>query len=317
MLDCLCAGLAVADHLCIPIPRMPHAGELLLTDRLELQTGGHAANVSTDLAKLGVKVGISARIGQDLFGRFVRERLTQSGVRTENLVETPGVDTSGTLIVNIQGQDRRFIHAIGANGEFDGSEVTEAQLRSIRVLYVGGLFALPKLTAAAVQRLFEMARTLGVATVLDLVIPGSADYLTPLKEVLPWTDVFLPNNDEAAIITGQHDPLEQAKIFQNMGTKTTVVTCGSEGTVVLNGSERFRTRVFPVECVDGTGSGDAFAAGYILGMLEHATTIRCVELGSALGASCVRRTGASAGVFNRSELDAFLMANQLDYTLIN
>ncbi|MDB5384687.1 MAG: sugar kinase, ribokinase [Planctomycetaceae bacterium] len=316
MLDCLCAGLAVADHLCIPVSRMPRAGELLLTERLELQTGGHAANVSTDLAKLGVRVGISARIGADLFGRFIRERLTQSGVQTEGLVETPGVDTSGTLIINVQGEDRRFIHAIGANGEFDGTEITTEQLKSIRVLYVGGLYALPKLSATAIRQLFQNARSAGVATILDVVIPGPADYLSTLREVLPWTDVFLPNNDEAEIITGQHDPHSQAKIFQQLGAKTTIITCGGAGTVVLSGTDRIRTQAFPVNFVDGTGSGDAFAAGYILGMLEGAETLRCLEIGSALGASCVRRTGASAGVFTRPELDEFLQVNHMVSTKI-
>lgn len=314
MLDCLCAGLAVADHLCIPLHRLPRAGELLLTERLELQTGGHAANVSTNLAKLGVKVGIAARIGPDLFGQFVRERLARSGVQTDSLVETPGVDTSGTLIINVQGEDRRFIHAIGANGEFDGTEITAEHLKQIRVLYVGGLFALPKLSAAALQRLFQNARAAGVITLLDLVIPGPADYLSTLREVLPWTDVFLPNNDEAAIITGQHDPVEQAKVFRDLGTKTTVITCGGEGTVVLTGTELLRSQAFPVEFVDGTGSGDAFAAGFISGLLERAEIPRCLELGSALGASCVRRTGACTGVFTRTELDEFLKVNRLKFT---
>lgn len=317
MISCLCAGLAVADHLCVPISRLPRAGELLLADRLELQTGGHAANVSTDLAKVGVNVGISARIGTDLFGRFVREKLTQSGVVTDGLVETPGVDTSGTLIINVQGEDRRFIHTVGANGEYNGTEISDDQLRSVRVLYVGGLFALPKLTATALKRLFQKAREAGVTTMLDLVIPGPADYLTTLREVLPWTDVFLPNNDEAAIITGQEDPIAQAKIFQNLGTGTTVITCGGDGTIVLSKAERLRSDVFPVDYVDGTGSGDAFAAGYILGLLEGAEPRRCLELGSALGASCVRKIGASAGVFTRSELDDFLSKNQLQVTSVD
>jgi sugar/nucleoside kinase (ribokinase family) len=314
MISCLCAGLAVADHLCVPISRLPRAGELLLADRLELQTGGHAANVSTDLAKVGVDVGISARIGTDLFGCFVREQLTRAGVMTDGLVETPGVDTSGTLIINVQGEDRRFIHSVGANGEFNGTEISDDQLRSIQVLYVGGLFALPKLTATALKRLFQKAREAGVTTLLDLVIPGPADYLTTLREVLPWTDVFLPNNDEAAIITGQDDPIVQAKTFQALGAGTTVITCGAEGTVVLSKTENLRGGVFSVDYVDGTGSGDAFAAGYILGLLEGADTRRCLELGSALGASCVRKIGASTGVFTRAELDEFLSRNRLEVT---
>lgn len=316
MLDCLCFGIAVADHLCVPIPRLPHAGELLLAEKLTLALGGHAANISVDLAKLGVKVGITARVGADLMGRFLREELTQAGVSSVNLVETPGIDTSGTLIVNVQGQDRRFIHCIGANGQVDGSEVTLEMLRATRVLYVGALFALPKLTASALRTLFQQAREAGVPTVLDVVIPGPGDYLTTLREVLPWTDVFLPNTDEATLITGTSDPLAQAEMFKELGVRTAIITCGSAGSIVLGETDRFRSGIFPMEFVDGTGSGDAFSAGYILGLLQGADTRRCVEIGSAMGASAVRQSGATASVFTRPELDAFLRTHQLTFESI-
>ncbi len=313
MLDCLCVGIAVADHICVPIPRLPNSGELLLTERLTMALGGHAANVSVDLAKLGVKVGTTARIGDDLFGEFLRKELTAAGVHSVNLIETPGTDTSGTLIINVKGDDRRFIHTIGANGEFDGREVTPEMLRETRALYVGALFALPKLTASALQALFQKARAAGVPTILDVVIPGPGDYLTTLTEVLPWTDVFMPNTDEAAQITGQSDPLAQAEIFSRLGARTVIITCGGDGAIVLTENDRFRSSVFRMEFVDGTGSGDAFGAGFIYGMLQGADTRRCVEIGSALGASAVRRSGATAGVFTRSELDAFLKDNRLEF----
>jgi sugar/nucleoside kinase (ribokinase family) len=313
MLDCLCVGIAVADHICVPIARLPKSGELLLTDRLTLSLGGHAANISVDLAKLAVKVGITARVGDDLFGEFLRRELTRAGVHTVNLVETPGQDTSGTLIVNVIGDDRRFIHTVGANGEFDGREVTPEMLRATRALYVGALFALPKLTAGALKDLLQQARAVGVPTVLDVVIPGPGDYLTTLTEVLPWTDVFMPNTDEAALITGESDPLLQAEVFRRLGARTVVITCGGDGAVVLSETDRFRTGSFRMEFVDGTGSGDAFGAGFIYGLLHGADTRRCVEIGSALGASAVRQSGATAGVFNRSELEAFLETNRLEF----
>ncbi len=313
MLDCLCLGIAVADHLCAPISRLPASGELLLTERLTLAIGGHAANISVDLAKLGVKVGITARVGSDLLGRFLREELTRAGVHSVNLLETPGCDTSGTLIVNVQGDDRRFIHCIGANGELDGREVSPEMLQATTVLYVGALFALPKLTASTLKTLFQQAREAGVPTLLDVVIPGPGDYLTTLREVLPWTDVFVPNCDEAAIITGETDPLTQAELFHRMGARTVIITCGGEGVVALSETDRFRTPAFPVKYVDGTGSGDAFSAGFILGLLQGADTRRCVEIGSALGASAVRQSGATASVFTRPELEAYLRENRLEF----
>jgi sugar/nucleoside kinase (ribokinase family) len=66
-----------------------------------------------------------------------------------------------------------------------------------------------------------------------------------------------------------------------------------------------------VEFVDGTGSGDAFAAGFITGLIDGCSAERCLEIGSALGASCVRRSGATTGVFTRDELADFLSRHRL------
>ena len=63
--------------------------------------------------------------------------------------------------------------------------------------------------------------------------------------------------------------------------------------------------------IDGTGAGDAFAAGYISGLVDGLSPERCLEAASALGASCVRRAGATTGVFTRPELDEFLAQHRL------
>lgn len=313
---CLCVGIAVADHLCVPIERIPAAGELVLSERLSLTIGGCAANVAVDLAKLGIDVGLAARIGDDIFGRFVREQLAASGVNTNYLFETPDCDTSGTLVINVRGEDRRFIHSFGANAHFDGSEMPAEAIAGAKVLYVGGFFAMPRLTAEAVARLFEQARAAGVQTVLDVVIPAEGEYWKALTTVLPFTDVFLPNEDEARRITGLADPVAQAERFHAAGARTAVVTCGKAGAVLVSENERFRSGAFSVEAVDSTGSGDAFDAGYIFGLLTGRAARDCVTIGSALGASCVRKSGATAGVFTRPELEAFLAENQLPFETI-
>lgn len=310
-MDCLCAGIIVADHLCEPIAHMPVPGELIMSRRLSLAIGGNASNVSTDLAKLGVRVGLVGRVGDDIFGDFVGRALAEGGVDTTRLIRSPGYDTAGTLIVNVQGEDRRFIHAFGANAAFDGSEVTDEMIRSCRVLYVGGFLLLKNLPSEKLAGWFRTARDAGIPTVLDIVIPEPADYSAQLATVLPFTDVFLPNDDEARLLTGLGDPLQQAQRFHDLGVRTSIVTCGGGGAVMICPDGRFRSGRFDVPFVDGTGSGDAFAAGYVFGLLTDQPPVRCLEIGSALGASAVRVAGATQGVFNRSELESFLRDHRL------
>lgn len=312
--DCLCTGIVVADHVCEPIDYLPQAGELVLTPRTSLLIGGCAANVALNLVRLGHESAVVGRVGDDGFGRFVVEGLAQAGVDVGHLLAVPGEATSTSIIVNVVGDDRRFIHARGANATLTGSEISPSMLRETRMLYVGGYCLCDQPSPANVAALFRDARECGVKTVLDVVIPRRADYWPFLEPVLPWTDVFLPNNDEGETITGEKDPLAQAVRFRESGAAAVVITCGSQGAVAACSAGTFRAGRFQVAQIDGTGSGDAFAAGYIHGLLEGADVTGCVRMGSALGASCVRAIGATTGVFTAPELAAFLDSHALELT---
>jgi sugar/nucleoside kinase (ribokinase family) len=309
--DCLAAGIVVADHVCDPVERLPLPGELVTTSRLDLTIGGCAANVATDLAKLGQHVGVIGKVGDDIFGRFVREQLEAANVDCTYLARSVTSETSGTLVINTRGEDRRFIHSVGANAEFTGREITAEQIRSCRSLYVGGFCLIDSLAAENVATVFRLAREAGVITLLDVVISGTGDYRGMLEPVLPWTDVFLPNSDEGRVILGIDDPVRQAAEFRRLGASTVVVTCADDGAVLNNADVSCRIGSHDVEFVDGTGGGDAFAAGYIYGLLNDAPAEECLKYGSALGASSVRTRGATTCVFSRDELEAFVSTHPL------
>src|SRR5690606_34560269 len=115
-----------------------------------------------------------------------------------------------TLIVNVAGEDRRFIHTFGANAAFRAADIPLERVRQCRVLYLGGYLLMGEVHADELAEVFATARAAGVQTVLDVVTPGPGDYLPRLAPVLPHVDVFLPNDHEAGLITGETDPLRQA-----------------------------------------------------------------------------------------------------------
>jgi sugar/nucleoside kinase (ribokinase family) len=311
MIDVLCAGIIVADHVCTPISHLPAAGELVMADGLLLTIGGCAANASVDLAKMNVRAAVVGRVGDDVFGRVVSDMLRDAGVETSCITVSAGVDTSQTLIVNVKGQDRRFIHTFGANREFRASDIPLAKLDQPKVLYLGGYLLMPGLAQDELVPVFAEARKRGVKTVLDVGVPTPGEYLSRFDRLLPLVDVFLPNNDEAERITGEKDPLKQAEVFQKLGAGTTVITMGGEGSLLVTKDLRLRAGTFAVPMIDASGGGDAFDAGYICGLLDGKGPEDCLRIASALGASCVRAIGTTPGVFTRDECDAFLRANAL------
>jgi sugar/nucleoside kinase (ribokinase family) len=132
-----------------------------------------------------------------------------------------------------------------------------------------------------------------------------------LRPVLPETDLFLPNSDEATLILRESDPVRQARAFRDLGAKHVVITCGKHGAVSLSDDLQVRLGSYPITFVDGSGGGDAFDAGYMAGLLDGLPELECLKLASAAGASCVRAVGTTAGVFTRAEADAFVRSHEL------
>jgi sugar/nucleoside kinase (ribokinase family) len=307
----VCAGVIVADHLCTPIDHVPAAGELVQAEELVLNLGGCASNAAVVLAKLGVRAAIVGKVGDDVFGRFATQELAARGVDTQGVSVDPSRATSQSLIVNVTGQDRRFIHSFGANSGFEAADLDAPLTRGPRVVYVGGYLILPSLDPDALAERFTRARQAGAMTVLDVATPGPADYLSRLRAVLPVVDVFLPNTDEATLILGEADPVRQALAFRDLGAKRVVVTRGERGAVAVSDTLRATLGIYSVPAIDATGGGDAFDAGYIAGLIEGRSEFECLQLASAVGASCVRAVGATTGIFNRAEAEEFIQARDL------
>jgi len=311
MIDVLCGGIIVADHVCTPISHLPSAGELVTADGMLLTVGGCAANVAVDLAKMNVGVAAVGRVGADIFGRVVTDMLREESVDVSCIQTSAGTDTSQTMIVNVQGQDRRFIHTFGANREFRSTDIPLRFLDQVKVLYLGGYLVMPQITQEALTPVYAAGRARGVKTVLDIVVPAKGEYLSRLERLLPHVDVFLPNNFEGELITGEKDPWRQAEVFQRLGADTTIITMGGAGAVLVQKDLKLRSGVYSVPFVDASGGGDAFDAGYIYGLLRGLDPEDCLRVASALGASCVRAIGTTPGVFTRDECEAFMKDRDL------
>jgi sugar/nucleoside kinase (ribokinase family) len=212
------------------------------------------------------------------------------------------------VIFTVEGEDRRYLHSTGANAEFSLDDVDFSLLDEARVLYVGGYLAMPVVTPQQLIRLFQEALRRGAYTVLDVVMPAGRSFgIDDIAGVLPWTNYFLPNQDEAHRLTGRSDARGQAECLSLISPDCAVViTCGHHGALAKRGSCVIQTPPFQVDTVDESGAGDAFTAGLIAGLLEDWGLERSVSFAAAVGASCTRAVGCSAGIFTFDEAVTFL-----------
>jgi sugar/nucleoside kinase (ribokinase family) len=318
MVDVVCLGILVADIFGNPIASLPAAGELALLDRYLLSVGGCAANTAADLRCLGRTTSVLGKVGNDLFGQFVLQDLQRLGAETSFIRRSQTHPTSCTFILNVRGQDRRYIHCFGANADFSIGDIDVGVLDGARALYVGGYLAMPAFRPEHLVGLFREAKQRGLITALDVVIPaGAPSPMEGIRQALLYTDLFLPNKDEARALTGRSDPREQAEILARFNPHgTIVITQGGGGALVRRGNEILRAGAFKVESIDESGSGDAFDAGFLVGMLEGWSLEGSLRFASALGASCTRALGCHEGVFHFEEALAFVAQNQLEIARI-
>jgi sugar/nucleoside kinase (ribokinase family) len=304
----LCAGILVADLVVPPLPELPAPGELAATDDFLLAPGGCAANVAISLAKLGVASAVAGRVGADFFGDFLEGELNRFGVDTHGLLRSDR-GTSQTVVLPVAGQDRRFVHSFGANAAFRAEDVDRSLLGQCDVFYLGGHLVLPAVSAPELAGLYAEARAGGATTVLDVVVPReTAVSLESVREILPYVDVFVPNEDEARALTGENEPQRQAGRLLRAGSGMVIVTRGTAGSVVHSREKLLDVPAPRVASVDQSGAGDGFSAGLIAGMLAGWDTERTVRFASIIGASATTALGCTNGVFSRAQAEAFLEA---------
>jgi sugar/nucleoside kinase (ribokinase family) len=309
-----CVGILVEDTFCGPMRELPREGQLLAIDGMPVKAGGCAANVAIDLVRQGFAVEVLGCLGTDDSARALQANLEQQGVECSQLVRTTEFPTSRTVILLVEGQDRRYIHVFGANRALQVSHIRREWVAGLKLFYFGGLFVMPGIDLGELRELLRFCRVQGVTTVVDVVVPQVWSAREELNSLLPHIDYFLPNDDESKLITGLADPLDQLRFFQAHGARTVIITQGKAGAIAGHDGQYWRCGTYPAKVVDPSGSGDAFGAGIITAIRRGHDLPGLLRYGSALGASATRAVGTTDGVFTAAEAEAFVAANPLPVT---
>ena len=299
-----CFGAVGVDLIAQPVERLPAAGDSARSPSIQPSIGGCAANTSTALARLGHSVHLCGAIGEDHLGHFLRNGLKEEGVDLQYLTSPPGEVTGATLVINVEGEDRRFISAMGANDApwpptIDCEALVEAEVIS---LHAFGLAKRPDVEDA--RRIFQAGRDAGATTLLDVIVIPGEDLLPDLIQLLPLVDVFFPNEDEAQRLTGLKDPAEAAAFLRDLGAQMVVVTRGDRGLVWDSVDGSGSMDAMAVVSIDATGCGDAFGAGYIDAHLAGCDRLEKLIRGSVLGAAAATAAGAIDGLPSRATFDS-------------
>jgi len=305
-IDVACMGILVADVFGRPIDQWPQRGRLSLVDEMGMGVGGCASNAGIDLAKLGAKVAVIGRVGRDGFGDFVRATLNASGVDTSTIVVDPEAGTSGTMVMVHGDGERSFIHYPGANARVQPEDMPDEVLQRSKIVFIAGTNVMPGFDGEPAAQVLRRAKEAGATTCLDTVWDATGRWMEIIAPMLPHADIFLPSIAEAAEIVKETEPAKIAEKLMAYGIKIVGLKMGEQGCYLRTAGEELRLPAFRVDSIDGTGSGDAFAAGFLRGYLEGWPLERTGRFANAVGALCTTAMGTTAGVRSFDETLAFM-----------
>ena len=278
-----------------PIDGVPAPGALALVPSITPHIGGCAANTGIGLQTLGIETLVAGKVGRDGFGDFVRAELEKAGAQTAIAVDdqTP---TSATMVLVRSDAERTFLHCTGANATFEFDDFDTAWLEGVDLLHIAGHGLMPRFDGAQCARLLQIARARGIPTSLDTAGAPDPKWRDDLRQCLPYLDYFVPSLHEVSdLFPGESAPESLAQRLLESGARVVALKMGERGSLVTDGRQTHHVAPFAVEAVDATGAGDAFAAGFLAGILSGFSLLEAARLGNATGALVVTQVGTIAG----------------------
>lgn len=295
--DFSCMGFYTFDALCRPVTQIPPGGDTYFVEDFTLAVSGAAGSASIVAAKHGLKVQAIGGIGHDDMGDWVLMKLARFGIDTELMQRCEGFSTSSSIVTTRPDGARPALHKRGATDGFFVSDDQIDRVLDTKILHVGGVGLMNRMDdAGRTAEVMAEAKRRGVITTLDVFASTAAD-LPKVERLLPYTDYFMPSEEEARALSGLQDNRALAQFLLDRGAGCVILTLGAEGAFYLaQDGTSFHTPAFQVEVKCTCGCGDCFNGGFATGLAKGLSPQEAVQLAQASSAQNATGLGSQAGV---------------------
>lgn len=239
---------------------------------MEANPGGAPCNVLAMLSNLGYKTTFIGKIGNDIFGRQLKQAVSEAGIDVSGIVVDNCINTTLAFVHTLSDGDREFsfYRNPGADMMLKENEVNCELIKNSRIFHYGSLSMTNKICEEATKKAISIAEKNGVLRSFD---PNLRENLwSSLEEAkekikfgLEHCDILKISDNEMQWLTQEHN-LDNAvqKLKQQYDIPLVFLSCGKKGSMAFSGSNSAFSRVIPVKTIETTGAGDTFC-GCILG----------------------------------------------------
>ncbi len=296
-------GIAVIGSsntdMVIKTTRLPAPGETILGGSFFMNPGGKGANQAVAAARLGGKVSLIAKTGDDLFGRKARQIFEEDQINTNYLV-TDNLHPSGIALITVDAHGENcIVVAPGSNSYLDYSDIENARTEILASKIVLMQLEIP---IESVEYAASMAHKAGIKVILN---PAPAAKIP--DELMSKLYMITPNETEAELISGipvldSESAVHAARSLCERGVKVVIITLGSKGALLYTEGKATIITAPQVEALDTTAAGDVFNGAIAVAVAEDMSLENAVAFACEAASISVTRMGAQASAPYRNEL---------------
>lgn len=285
------------------IDQMPKEGETLEAPSFEIGCGGKGANQAVAAAKMGSKVMMLTKVGDDLFADNTISNLERYGIDTEFTSKVPGT-SSGVAPIFVDPQSRNRILIIkGANEYLVPEDIDNAgeKLKKCSLIILQLEIPLP-----AVYRAIDFGKENNIPVILN---PAPASKELNFDYVCKC-DFFIPNETELEILTQMPVETDQqvqeaALTLIEQGVKNVIVTLGSRGVMWVTKEKVERIDAYEVAAIDTTGAGDSFIGCFAHFFVKNGDILHAIKMATGFSAFSVTKRGTQSSYPDQDQLKGF------------
>jgi ribokinase len=284
------------------VPRLPGPGQTVLGHELIIAPGGKGLNQAVAAARSGARTAFVGMVGEDSAGAHLLDVLADEGVDIHGVLKV-GALTGRALIAVADDGENHIVVVPGANWVVSPAHI---DLHRVRIDHAKVVLAQLEIPMDAVEHAMDRARAAGARTILNATPPVA---LRP--ELLRAIDYLVVNEHEAAAMAEMtvrtpDDAAVAGAALRAQGCRVAIVTLGSEGAVLVGEQGSIHEPAIPVDAVDTTAAGDAFAGGFAARLAEGATLADALRWAVAAGSLAVTSLGAAPSIPVRADLEHVL-----------
>ncbi len=283
--DVVGLGQNSVDHLCV-VQSFPAPDTKSALAGYSCLPGGQVATALVALQRWGLRTAYVGSFGDDPLGELSKRSLAREGIDLGGSVTRKGVPNQlAVILIEKESGERTVLMHRPPELAMRRNELREEVVCAGRLLHLDGYDREAAVAAAS------WAKAAGIPTVIDLDMSAG-----PIDELLPLIDVLIVSREFAAAFASSRDPERQLALLAAASkSRVVAVTCGADGVVAMVGRSKLAVAGHKVACVDTTGAGDIFHAGFIYGMIagwKLARTLRFANAAAALSCTAVGGRGA-------------------------